>query len=326
MPRSADPKRILLVTGLSGAGKSTALRTLEDLGWEVVDNLPLSLVNHLLATPLPAGAERKRPLAIGLDSRTRGFDAERIVRQVKRLAKEHEAPIEMLYLDCAGSELLRRYSETRRRHPLAPDRPATDGIAEERDMTAPLKRWADHVIDTTDTDSNLLRQQIRARFGGEEDSPALSVISFGFARGIPRNADLVFDMRFLRNPHWEKELRDLTGLDRAVCDHIAGDEVYDDAVGRIEDLLLTLLPRYRAEGKAYVSVAFGCTGGRHRSVHVAERVAKRLREAGFSPTVDHRDLATPPRDGIERSAATGSTGTGSTGTGSAGTGATRLSR
>ena len=127
-------------------------------------------------------------------------------------------------------------------------------------------------------------------------------MSFGFARGLPRNADIVLDMRFLRNPHWEKELRDLTGLDEAVGAHIAGDEAYEEALGKIEDLILTLLPRYRAEGKSYVSIAFGCTGGRHRSVHVAERVAARLRAASFSPSLDHRDLATPPRDGIERSA------------------------
>jgi RNase adapter protein RapZ len=308
LARAADPKRILLVTGLSGAGKTTVLKTLEDLGWEVVDNLPLSLLNPLLAAPLPAGAERKRPIAIGLDSRTRGFDAEGIVKQIKRLEKEHQS-VETLYLDCQTPELLRRYSETRRRHPLAPDRRATDGIVEEREMTAPLKRWADHVIDTTDSDSNLLRQQIRDRFGSGDDSPTLSIISFGFARGVPRNADLVFDMRFLKNPHWEKGLRDLTGLDRAVCEHIAGDEVYEEALAKIEDLLLTLLPRYRAEGKSYVSIAFGCTGGRHRSVHVAERIAARLRGEGFSPTVDHRDLATPPRDGIERSAGADSAST-----------------
>ena len=307
---SSDPKRILLVTGLSGAGKTTVLKTLEDVGWEVVDNLPLSLLNHLLATPLPAGAERTRPIALGLDSRTRGFDAERIVKQIKRLGKEYEASIETLFLECQTPELLRRYSETRRRHPLAPDRPAIDGISEEREMMAPMKRWADHVVDTTDSDSNLLRQQIRDRFGGGADAPNLALMSFGFARGLPRNADLVFDMRFLRNPHWEKDLRDLTGLDQAVSDHIAGDAVYEEALGQIEALLLTLLPRYRAEGKSYVSIAFGCTGGRHRSVHVAERVAGRLREAGFSPTVDHRDLATPPRDGIERSAGANSAVTG----------------
>ncbi len=301
MAHAANPKRILLVTGLSGAGKTTVLKTLEDLGWEVVDNLPLSLLNPLLAAPLAAGAERKRPLAIGLDSRTRGFDAEGIVRQIEELGKEHRS-VETLYLDCQTPELLRRYSETRRRHPLAPDRPATDGIAEEREMTQPLKRWSDHVVDTTDSDSNMLRQQIRNRFGDGDDVPTLNLMSFGFARGIPRNADLVFDMRFLRNPHWEESLRDLTGLDLAVRDHIAGDESYEDALERIEELLLLLLPRYRAEGKSYVSVAFGCTGGRHRSVHVAERVAARLRAEGFSPSLDHRDLATPPRDGIERSA------------------------
>ena len=307
MARAADPARILLVTGLSGAGKTTVLQTLEDLGWETADNLPLSLLDPLLAAPIAPGAQRKRPLAIGLDSRTRGFDAERIVRQIKKLEKAHKS-VETLYLECQTPELLRRYSETRRRHPLAPDRPPSDGIAEERDITGPLKRWADHVIDTTDSDSNRLRQQIRHRFGGE-DAPTLSIGSFGFARGIPRNADLVFDVRFLRNPHWEKSLRALTGLDEAVAEHIAGDEAYEDALGRIEELLLILLPRYRAEGKSYVSIAFGCTGGRHRSVHVAERVAARLRREGFSPTLEHRDLATPPRDGIERSAGGGSAST-----------------
>lgn len=293
------PQRILLVTGLSGAGRSTVLRTLEDLGWETVDNLPLALLDPLLATPPSVGAERGRPIAIGLDSRTRGFDAERLAKQVK------SRPVEMLYLDCTGQELARRYSETRRRHPLAPDRPAIDGIAEERELTAPLKRWADHVIDTTDSDVPALQQQIRDRFATGVESPTLTIMSFAFARGVPRNADLVLDMRFLRNPHWQEALRDLTGLDDAVGAYVAGDEAYDEAIARIEDLLITLLPRYRAEGKSYVSIAFGCTGGRHRSVHVAERVAGRLRAAGFSPSLDHRDLATPPRDGIERSAGAG---------------------
>ena len=302
MPPPHGPQRILLVTGLSGAGKSTVLKTLEDLGWETVDNLPLSLLDPLLATPPSAGANRSRPLALGLDSRTRGFKAERLVKQIKKVGKGEARTIETLYLDCSAPELIRRYSETRRRHPLAPDRPAIDGIAEERELTASLKRWADHVLDTTDSDVNILQHQIRDRFGSDTDSPTLTIMSFGFARGVPRNADIVLDMRFLRNPHWEKELRDLTGLDRAVGDHIAGDVAYEDALTRIEELLLTLLPRYRAEGKSYVSIAFGCTGGRHRSVHVAERVAARLRAEGFSPSLDHRDLATPPRDGIERSA------------------------
>jgi UPF0042 nucleotide-binding protein len=304
LTRKASPQRLLLVTGLSGAGKSTVLNTLEDLGWEVVDNLPLALLDSLLATPPPRGAGA-RPLAIGVDTRTRGFDAARIVRQIKRLASEFEYPVETLYLDCAGAELIRRYSETRRRHPLAPDRPATDGIAAERQLMEPLRRWAEHVIDTTDTDTNQLQQQVRTRFATEAHAPTLSVMSFGFARGLPRNADLVFDMRFLRNPHWQPGLRDFIGTDERVAAHIAADPAYEEALGKIEDLLLTLLPRYGAEGKSYVTVAFGCTGGRHRSVHVAERVAARLRAEGFSPTVEHRDLASPPRDLIEGAAGAG---------------------
>jgi RNase adapter protein RapZ len=294
------PNRILLVTGLSGAGKSTALKTLEDIGWEVVDNLPLSLLEDLLETPLGKGkSRRRRPLALGVDSRTRDFDANRVVQQIKALASEQAVPVETLFFDCAGSELLRRYSETRRRHPLAPDRPATDGIAAERELMAPLRRWADHVIDTTDTAPNALQQQIRQRFGGGGQAPTLTIMSFGFARGIPRNADNVLDLRFLRNPYWVDELRNLDGLDPAVGDYVAGDEAYADAIGRIEELLLALLPRYGVEGKSYVTIAFGCTGGRHRSVHVAERIAMRLREAGFSPTVEHRDLASLPREGVE---------------------------
>ena len=300
MSSGATPKRILLVTGLSGAGKSTALRTLEDIGWEVVDNMPLSLLEHLLSTPLGRGSgRRRRPLAIGIDSRTRDFDARRVVEQIKALASDHEFPIETLYFDCAGSELLRRYSETRRRHPLAPDRPATDGIAAERELMEPLRRWADHVIDTTDTAPNALQQQIRQRFGTGAEAPTLTLMSFGFSRGLPRNADTVFDMRFLRNPYWDDDLRDLTGLDPKVGAYVAADDGYEEALSRIEDLLLTLLPRYSQEGKSYVTVAFGCTGGRHRSVHVVERVAARLRKAGFSPTVEHRDLASRPRAAME---------------------------
>lgn len=300
MPASPAPKRILLVTGLSGAGKSTVLRTLEDIGWEVVDNLPLSLLQALLSAPLATGASMaRRPLAIGIDSRTRDFDAAKVVRQIESIGSGSAFPVETLYLDCAGSELLRRYSETRRRHPLAPDRPATDGIAAERELMEPLKRLADYLIDTTDTDSNALQQQIRQRFGSGGQPPNLHVMSFGFARGLPRNADTVFDMRFLKNPHWQDDLRPLTGLDAAVGEYIAADEAYEEAVARIEELLLTLLPRYFHEGKSYISVAFGCTGGRHRSVHVAERVASRLRGAGFSPTVEHRDLRSLPRDEVE---------------------------
>jgi UPF0042 nucleotide-binding protein len=299
-------KEILLVTGLSGAGKSTVLKTLEDLGWETVDNLPLRLLDRLLSTPLSESTESDSPLAIGIGARTRDFDPESIVQRIKVLRADHGYDIGTLFLDCSGAELERRYAETRRRHPLALDRPASDGIARERELLAPLRRWANRLIDTTDLSSNELAQQVRATFGGDGlGEPTLSVMSFGFARGVPRNADLVFDMRFLRNPHWDEKLRPGTGLDADVAAYVAADPAYDDAMKQIEDLLLLLLPRYRAEGKSYVTIAFGCTGGRHRSVHVTERVAKRLRDAGFSPTVTHRDLGAAPQDSLEGAPRTG---------------------
>ncbi len=301
MTELRSPKRILLVTGMSGAGKSTVLRTLEDLGWEVVDNLPLLLLNRLLATePGHVESDDQRPLAIGIGVQTRGFDAERIVQRIKKLNEDDEVEISTLFLECSGAELRRRYAETRRRHPLALDRPATDGIARERELLTPLRHWANRLIDTTRLSSNELVQQVRAAFSGERlGRTVLTIASFGYSRGVPRDVDIVLDMRFLRNPHWVPELRPGTGQDAGVSAYIEADPAYDEAMERIESLLLLLIPRYQAEGKSYVTIAFGCTGGRHRSVHVAERVARRLREAGFSPTVTHRDMQTAPQDSLE---------------------------
>jgi len=285
------PSRILLVTGLSGAGRTTVLKTLEDLGWEAVDNLPLSLLDRLLSSPIPQGApDEERPFAIGIDSRTRGFDAAGILRRVARLREEQ--PVEILFLDAADAVLAHRFSATRRRHPLAIDRPAETGIASERELLEPLRDAAEHLIDTSELSSNALQQEIRQRFGGAEAvEPTLVVSSFSYARGLPRDADLVLDMRFLRNPHWDEALRPGTGLDADVSAYIAADPAYGPAFDQIESLLKLLLPRYEREGKSYITIAFGCTGGRHRSVHAAETVAKRLRAAGFSPTIAHRDLA-----------------------------------
>lgn len=292
IPESNDeavpPARVLVVSGMSGAGKSTALKALEDLGYEVVDNLPLALFDRLLD---PAELTAARPIAFGIDSRTRGFDAEAIAARLQALRADG-MDVRLLFLDCAGGELTRRFSETRRKHPLALDRPAADGIAAERELLAPLRRWADAVIDTTDTLAADLRNQIADRFGGEGGRPlTLTILSFGFARGLPRDADLVFDMRFLANPHWDLDLRPMTGEDDAVADYVAADPAFEPAFERIADLLLTLLPGYGREGKAYLTVAFGCTGGRHRSVFIARRIAARLEAAGYAPHLIHRDKA-----------------------------------
>jgi RNase adapter protein RapZ len=298
---TSPPQPILLVTGLSGAGKTTVLKTLEDMGWEAVDNFPIRLAGALLDIPGSEGRSGPAvPLALGFDCRTRGFDPDALTNQIKLLQNRRDLSIMTLFLDCAGTEIERRYAETRRRHPLAQDRPAIDGIAMERMLTAPLRRWAETVIDTTKLSAHDLQTEIRTRFASEA-SPhtTVTITSFGFSRGVPHNADLIFDMRFLRNPHWDDELRPMTGLDQAVSDYVEADPAYPQAVAKIRDLLLYLLPLYDAQGKAYVNIAFGCTGGRHRSVHVAEQFGKWLREAGFSPTVAHRNLTSRAVDALE---------------------------
>lgn len=292
MSRIKGPRNILFVTGMSGAGKKTALKTLEDMGWETVDNLPLSLLDRLLVTTPPEGTtDSDRPLAIGIDSRTRGFDCDRIIRRAHSLREADGRDASILFLDCSGVEIARRYSATRSRHPLALDRPIEDAITYERELLAPLREAADQLIDTSSQTTNDLQATMRMRFGdSEHHGSTLAVMSFAFSRGVPRDADLMFDMRFLRNPHWDAGLRPKTGLDPDVGAYIAADPVYPEALRRIEELILLLLPRYEAEGKSYVTIAIGCTGGKHRSVHVSEWLAARLREAGFSPTLRHRDL------------------------------------
>jgi len=291
MTKRSGPRRILFVTGMSGSGKKTALKALEDMGWETVDNLPVSLLDRLLAATPPEGsADGQRPLALGIDSRTRDFDSVRIVERARSL-HEGGRDTSILFMDCSGVEITRRYSETRSRHPLAQDRQIEDGIVYERTLLAPLREAADDLIDTTDCTTNQLQSLLRDRFGeSTRGGLTLTVMSFAFSRGVPREADLMFDMRFLRNPHWVPELRPRSGLDPEVAAYIAEDPAYADAGTRITDLLVTLLPRYEAEGKNYITVAIGCTGGKHRSVHFAELLAIRLRDAGFSPTVRHRDL------------------------------------
>ncbi len=297
-PDANDRQHILLVTGMSGAGKTTALRVLEDLGWEAIDNFPIRLLSRLIARPDQDGP--RHPLAIGFDSRTRGFNPPDVIAEVKSLTKRTDLQVTTLFLDCASGELERRYNETRRRHPMALGRPVRIGIQAERELLEPLRRWADTVIDSSGFATNELQQKMREKFADSApDDMAIIVSSFGFARGTPPLADLVFDMRFLDNPHWIPELREQTGQDAAVGAHIRKDPAFETAFAQIRDLLLTLLPRYQVQGKSYVNIAFGCTGGRHRSVYAAETMAKALREAGFSPTVLHRNLGSRAADQIE---------------------------
>jgi len=286
--------RLLLVTGMSGAGKSSVLDALEDLGWDCVDNLPVDLIDDFVHAG--TSKQQRNPVAVGMDVRSRGFNPETLPALVRAIP---DVAPEILYLDCAGAELIRRYGETRRRHPLAPDRPPEDGIARERSLTQALRSAADSIIDTTDLKPVDLREELLRRFGGSSDQPVLTLTSFGFSRGIARTADLVFDLRFITNPHWIDELRPLTGQDEPVQAYVAGDPAWSDAMERIESLLTDWIPRYWAAGKNYVTVAFGCTGGRHRSVAAALDMAERLRAAGFSPIVRHRDLTSLPSDTIE---------------------------
>lgn len=296
----SNDRQILFVTGLSGAGKSTVLDALEDCGWETVDNFPIRLAKRLLDMPLPVGQEDELPLAIGFDARTRGLDPARLIERIRGLSENADTEVSTLFLDCDDLELIRRYSETRRRHPMAPDRALENGIALERELLTPFKQFADIVIDTSQLSASDISARIRHQFATRQDgSTVIQVSSFGFSHGLPPAADLVFDVRFLRNPHWDQQLRPMTGLDAVVGDYIRADSSFEEAVKHFQDLLSFLLPRYEALGKAYVNIAFGCTGGRHRSVYMTELIAKWLVEQGYSPQVTHRNLRSHPCDTLE---------------------------
>ncbi len=286
-PASADRTRILLITGMSGAGKSAALKALEDMGYEAVDNLPLSLLSSLV-TP---SAVSRRSLAIGVDIRTRDFGIDPFVHEIDELMRNPELEVRLIFLDCEDEALRRRFTETRRRHPLAHDRPVTDGIKHERRLLSPLRDRADHVIDSTNLALNDLRRQLHGHFSLEAGSSlALFVMSFAYRHGLPREADLVFDARFLANPHYQAELQPMTGLDRPIGDFISADPGYGPFFESLTGLLAPLLQRFHAEGKSYLTIAIGCTGGRHRSVFIAEQLAAWLGTEGQQVSVAHRDM------------------------------------
>ncbi len=283
---------LLLVTGMSGAGKSSVLKALEDLGYEAIDNLPFSLLPGLIET-VDDGPEYERGhgLAIGIDSRTRAFQTDRFVRHYEALKRAPGFAVSLVFCDCSDEVLHRRFTETRRRHPLAVDRPVLDGILREREVMMPLRDLADVVFDTTTLTIHDLRRLVAGHFSPDaRDELTLAIMSFSYRRGLPREADLVFDVRFLANPHYVDELRDKTGWAPEVGAFIASDPQFDDFMARLDALLELLLPRYRQEGKSYLTIAIGCTGGRHRSVYVAEQLAARMRDANHRVRVIHREI------------------------------------
>lgn len=286
IPDPLQEHHLVLVTGPSGAGRSTAIHALEDLGFEVIDNLPLSLVPRLIDGP-----SLGRPIALGLDVRNRDFSAGALIELIDRLTRDPRINLELIYLDCAPSQLIARYSQTRRRHPLAPNETPTDGISREIDLLGPIRVRADHLIDTTDMTPHDLKAEVSAWFGRTESAQmAVSLQSFSYKRGLPRGLDMIFDCRFLENPHWQANLRDLDGRDAAVAAFVQSDPRFDAFFAKLLDLITLLLPAHLSEGKAHLAIGFGCSGGQHRSVAVTEKCAKVLAEAGWPVSKRHREL------------------------------------
>jgi UPF0042 nucleotide-binding protein len=275
---------VVLVTGLSGAGKSSILRTLEDLGFETMDNPPLAALEDLVT-------RGERNLAIGVDARSRGFAAEAVLCTLARLRENPALRPALVFATAEDDTLLRRYSETRRRHPLAQDGTVADGIALERCLTETLSRAADLLVDTSALPISALRRMIEKHFGAGAPGLAVSLVSFAYPAGLPRDADLVFDARFLRNPYYDDALRPLSGLDGAVGIFIEHDPDFATYYTQLRGMVEFLLPRFVQEGKKYATIAIGCTGGQHRSVYMIEKLAAHLRESGWRCGVSHREAA-----------------------------------
>ena len=289
---SIEPKaEIVIVTGLSGAGRSTCLKLLEDYNFEAIDNLPLTLMSDLFS-PLISSAKTEplKKIAVGVDPRTRGFSAQSLIDILGKLRLE-KAKVYVVFLDCDNASLIRRFTETRRKHPLAIDRPVSDGIKTERKLLEGVRRAADFIIDS----SNLTLPQFQTLVKNTlhlEKSKELSVtvISFGFRNGLPREADMIFDVRFLTNPHYDPKLRPLDGRQDEIANFIANDPAFEVFFDNLKNLLDPLLPKYAEEGKSYLTIAFGCTGGKHRSVFVAEKFVHWLKNSDYILSIRHRDL------------------------------------
>ncbi|KPQ07703.1 MAG: UPF0042 nucleotide-binding protein [Rhodobacteraceae bacterium HLUCCA12] len=289
----AHRAHVVMVSGPSGAGRSSAINALEDLGFEAIDNLPLSLIPRLLdGPPLP------RPVALGVDVRNRDFSSDGMIEVLDSLHREARLSAELLFLDCETDTLVRRYSETRRRHPLSPDDTPLTGILREQELLAPIRERADVLIDTSDLTPHELRAEVARWFAPQTGVPmALSVQSFSYKRGLPRGVDMVFDCRFLANPHWDPDLRPHDGRHPDVVAHIEADPRFAPFFDRVHDLVASLLEPFVEEGKASLTIAFGCTGGKHRSVAVAEKMAKALADHGWRVSKRHREIERQSKDG-----------------------------
>lgn len=282
-----EPSRVLLVTGMSGAGRSTALKALEDLGYEAIDNLPLALVPALIET----AAADAPAIAVGADARTRGFAIQSTTGALDCVARRTSRELKVLFIDCDDERLERRYTETRRPHPLAGDRPVLDGIRLERRILAPLRERADLLLDTSLLTPADLKRLLSGHFALSGSGLRIFVTSFAYRRGLPRDADLIFDVRFLENPHYVSPLRELDGRHPAVAAHIEKDPDLAPFLAGLWGWLSPLIRRYETEGKTYLTLAIGCTGGKHRSVYIAERLAARIAAAGWRVELGHRDLS-----------------------------------
>ena len=285
MPLDARVK-LVIVTGFSGAGRTTTIRCLEDLGYETIDNLPISLVSRVVA-PGMLGAK----IAIGLDTRTRDFTTKAVLDMLADLSAHSWLSLEVVFVTASNAILVRRFSETRRRHPLAPDETPKDGIDRERDLLTEIQDAATVVLDTSDMSPHDLRAQVDRLFNrGGESKLAITIHSFSFKRGAPAGIDMVFDCRFLNNPYWDPSLRSLDGRSDGVQSFVQNDTRFEEFYAKVMDLSVFLLPAYVDEGKTHFSIGFGCTGGQHRSVALAETVAKALANHGWVVSVRHREL------------------------------------
>lgn len=285
--QSSPLPSFIFVTGLSGAGISSSMNILEDLGFLAFDNFPLSLLPALLQQDDIIG----RSLAVAIDTRATHFDPVRLMETIRDLHSRNIFHVKTLFLTADDTVLLKRFTETRRVHPMARDRAVADGIAAEKSLLFPFKHEAGYIVDTSEYSVHDLRRVIKGFAGGvQQQRMNITLMSFSYRHGLPREADMVFDVRFLRNPNWVTALKDKTGLDKEVQVYVQGDEAHDSFLNSTKGMIDILLPRFQSEGKSYLTIAFGCTGGRHRSVTLAEEIGEYLRNKNLPIHIHHREI------------------------------------